>query len=117
MGDVVAMAKSWGCKVISLDALLLELKRLKPVLNKVGKVRRPPPTTECVHSLTPPYLKVEDQSRGYRPLILEPKVWPRPHLDTPLSGCPFDILPTKCKFVSVIVYSRSPGPPAVKCTL
>ena len=33
------MAKSWGCKVISLDALLAELKRLKPLPKKGGKIK------------------------------------------------------------------------------
>ncbi len=90
---MIAKAKSWGCKVISLDALLAELKRLKPI-SKEGKSRTP---SGRVHTLTPPCLKVEDKSRGYRPLIYEPTVWPRPQFDAPIDSCPFDVPVKKCE--------------------
>lgn len=87
-GDVVSMAKSWGCKVFSLETLLSELKKLKPLPKSAGEKSRAP----CgrVHGLTQPFLKVEDHSRGYRPLIHETKKWPRPRHTTSPGGCPFD---------------------------
>ena len=40
--DIVAMAKEWGCKVVYLDELLAELKKLKPVPqnSKVKKIAK-----------------------------------------------------------------------------
>ena len=32
--DIVAMATGWGCKVVQLEELLAELKRLKPLPKK-----------------------------------------------------------------------------------
>ncbi len=51
-----------------------------------------------VHHLRAPYLKVEDQSRGYKPLVHEPKVWPRPQHNTSPNSCPFDAPKTKREY-------------------
>ena len=42
-----------------------------------------------VYKIRQPFLKVEDVSRKYRPLIYTPRVWPLPFIQTPASS-PFD---------------------------
>lgn len=93
------MAKMWGCKIISLDTLRYELQRhsLSRVSAPRGCVRVRGPCGR-IHTLTGPFLKVEDQSRLYRPLVYEPPCWPCPQYDTPPNGCPFDIPSRQGKF-------------------
>lgn len=43
-----------------------------------------------VRTLKGSFLKVEDMSRAYRPLVLEMKRWPRPLCHTSYKACPFD---------------------------
>ena len=35
--DLEALARQWGCKVVTLDELLAELKRLKPLPSATSK--------------------------------------------------------------------------------
>ena len=35
--DLEALARQWGCKVVTLDELLTELKRLKPLPSATSK--------------------------------------------------------------------------------
>ena len=48
-----------------------------------------------VHVLTTPYVKLDDQSRRYRPLVYETKAWPKASGSTTPNGCPFDKATTR----------------------
>lgn len=43
-----------------------------------------------IRKLQVPFIKVEDQSRHYQPLVKEFKEWPLPDFNTPVGTCPFD---------------------------
>ncbi|KAJ7391745.1 Zinc finger in DBF-like protein [Desmophyllum pertusum] len=43
-----------------------------------------------VRKLYAPFIKVEDHSRAYKPLVHELKEWPRIYFDGSLGSCPFD---------------------------
>ena len=130
--DLRTLARQWGCKVVTLDELLAELKKLKPLpsatskscdedsqhkseLTSVDPSHTPTHTHTHTHtpthththylhvsqltgllSLSPvrtlrgPFLKVEDLSQAYRPLVLEMRRWPRPLCHTSHKVSPFD---------------------------
>eukprot|EP00731_Ephydatia_muelleri_P032935 Em0024g479a len=84
--DIVTSAQQWGCKVIPLEALLKELKRLKPLPRKIKG------TSIKVRSLRLPFLKVEDKSLKYRPLVYEMTSWPLPLVPSNPTMGPYDSL-------------------------
>lgn len=47
-------------------------------------------TKPKVRKLYAPFIKVEDHSRCYKPLVHELKEWPKIYFDGPLGSCPFD---------------------------
>ena len=48
-----------------------------------------------VRKLNPPFIKVEDHSRQYKPLVHELKEWPKIYFTAPPGWCPFDPPPKK----------------------
>ena len=48
-----------------------------------------------VRTLKAPFIKVEDMSRAYKPLVFEVKVWPTPNVHCPPEGSPFDSPPPR----------------------
>ena len=44
-----------------------------------------------VRKLKPPFLKVEDVSYSYRPLVYETRQWPHPDVNCSPKGCPFEL--------------------------
>ncbi|CAI8009008.1 Protein DBF4 homolog B [Geodia barretti] len=91
--DLQALAQQWGSKVVTLEELLGELKRLKPLPS--AATADSSDTSTCgreskVRALRGAFLKVEDLSRLYRPLVLEMKRWPRPLCHASHKASPFD---------------------------
>ena len=93
--DVITNARTWGVHVIQLDKFLDRLARYvskekvgtKHVANdrEIKASGKPK-----VRQLKAPFIKVEDLSRQYRPLVHELKEWPRMYFDSPVGTCPFD---------------------------
>ncbi len=52
-------------------------------------------TAPSVRQLQSPFLKVEDQSGLYRPLIYETDVWPLPNAQCPAHASPYETQPTR----------------------
>lgn len=48
-----------------------------------------------VRTLKAPFIKVEDMSRAYKPLVIEVKAWPTPNVNCSPEGCPFDSPPPR----------------------
>ena len=46
-----------------------------------------------VRTLKAPFIKVEDMSRAYKPLVFQVKVWPTPNVHCSPEGSPFDSPP------------------------
>ncbi|XP_068748093.1 uro-adherence factor A-like [Montipora capricornis] len=94
--NVIANASNWGVKIELLEDFLKKLEKYgsiekkqasKPLLSGRATKHDVKPK---VRKLYAPFIKVEDHSRGYRPLVHELKEWPRIYFDGPVGGCPFD---------------------------
>lgn len=94
--NVIANARNWGVEIVQLEDMLKRLecygsveKRLasKPLVS--GRVAKQG-TKPKVRKLYAPFIKVEDHSRCYKPLVHELKEWPKIYFDGPLGSCPFD---------------------------
>ena len=68
--DPVQMAKSFGIKIVFLETIPFEICFTSPMREQ------PLVSTYSVRQLKPPFLKVEDRSHLYKPLVLEMKEWP-----------------------------------------
>ena len=78
------------------------------IVTYIARSRVIQPST-CNHEITaikPPYIKVEDFSEKFKPLIYQPKVWPVPNLDFHLFKVPLHVPVT---LVSVEVLSSVRG--------
>lgn len=83
--DVLGNASKWGIRIKSVEQAL---KWINTQLQK-----KPQDTTQSknrVYSLREAFLKVEDHSRQYKPLIKELRGWPHLNLDAPPGFSPFD---------------------------
>ncbi|NXG62836.1 DBF4B protein, partial [Hemiprocne comata] len=83
-GSILASARLWGVQVLHVDGILLwRLKwswtTSKPALFLAGKLK-------------PPFLKVEDQSRQFRPFHHQFKSFPDLNFLAPKSSSPFEPL-------------------------
>ncbi|XP_028287156.1 uncharacterized protein dbf4b isoform X2 [Parambassis ranga] len=80
--SVLSNARSWGVEILFVDDVLLYLKRLTRE-SFSAKHKRPEktctkqgcPSVKAV-ALRPPYLKIEDLSRKYRPLHMQSMTFP-----------------------------------------
>lgn len=81
--DVFDNAKKWGIQVKPVEQVLKWIntqKKQQDINQSKGRV--------C--SLKGAFLKVEDHSRRYKPLVKELRVWPQLNLDAPPGFSPFD---------------------------
>lgn len=82
------IASKWNIKVFMYTDILKLMKSVN------FKVQKPNPTqtgkSSNVKSLRAPFIKVEDQSRLYRPLYKEFKSFPYLDFETVISSTPFD---------------------------
>lgn len=94
--NVIANARSWGVEIVSLEKMLERLEQYgriekkptsKPLVS--GRVAKQGVKPK-VQKLCAPFIKVEDHSRAYKPLVHELKEWPKIYFDGPLGSCPFD---------------------------
>lgn len=98
--DMIQMARKWDVKLLTLEELKAELKKLKPhplssehrsttsAADKRDKHYKVP----SVRELKVPFLKVEDQSRSFRPLLYETDQWPLPNSTCPPNASPYDVI-------------------------
>ena len=72
--DPVQMAQAFGIKIILLETISFQFPSSKSTREQSLT------TTDSarVRKLKPPFLKIEDRSRLYKPLVLEMKEWPDP---------------------------------------
>ena len=94
--NVIANARNWGVEIRSLEKMLTWLDQYgsiekkptsKPLVS--GRVTKQGVKPK-VRKLHAPFIKVEDHSRAYKPLVHELKKWPKIYFDGPLGSCPFD---------------------------
>lgn len=94
--NVIANATNWGVAIMSLEKMLKRLEQYgsiekkptsKPLVS--GRVAKQGVKPK-VRKLRAPFIKVEDHSRAYKPLVHELKEWPKIYFDGPLGSCPFD---------------------------
>lgn len=81
--DVLTNAQKWGVQVKPVELVLKwtnEQKKRQATAESTGRV--------C--SLRGAFLKVEDHSRKYKPLVKELQFWPRLNLEAPPNFSPFD---------------------------
>jgi hypothetical protein len=89
-------ARTWGINVIHLDRVLEKLAEYGP-----SQAEKQPSIKELMGSskkqlrvkirrLQFPFIKVEDQSCHYKPLVKEFNEWPFPNFNSPVGTCPFD---------------------------
>ncbi|XP_032233248.1 protein DBF4 homolog B [Nematostella vectensis] len=83
--DVINTARAWDLKVISAEDFL---KWAESNTSRAGTGKRQ--ASHRVRKLRGAFIKVEDQSRNYRPLFKEMKSWPRLNFDAPPGYGPFD---------------------------
>ena len=94
--NIIANARNWGLEIMQLEEMLEKL-------GKYGSIEKKPTSKPLVsgrvvkqgvkpkvRKLYAPFIKVEDHSRCYKPLVHELKEWPKIHFDGPLGSCPFD---------------------------
>lgn len=97
-GNVLSNARLWDVTIVRLEKLLEGLSRyIKP--GKTTSLKTLPASNKShsnkslvvkVRKLQVPFIKVEDHSRQYKPLVHELKEWPKPWFDSPPALCPFD---------------------------
>ena len=94
--NVIANARNWGLQIVSLEKMLEKLEQYGSVIKKptskplfTGRVAKQGVKPK-VRKLHAPFIKVEDHSRAYKPLVHELKEWPKIYFDGPLGSCPFD---------------------------
>lgn len=94
--NVIANARNWGLEIRPLEKMVEDLKQYgsiekkpasKPLVS--GRVAKQGVKPK-VRKLYAPFIKVEDHSRAYKPLVHELKEWPRIYFDGSLGSCPFD---------------------------
>ena len=94
--NVIANARNWGLEIVHLDKLLEKLERYGGLEKKsstkslVSERVAKKSVQAKVRPLNAPFIKVEDHSRSYKPLVHELKEWPKIYFDGPLGSCPFD---------------------------
>jgi len=94
--NIIANARNWGLQIVQLEKMLEKLEQYgsiekkpasKPLVS--GRVAQQSVKPK-VRKLYAPFIKVEDHSRCYKPLVHELKEWPKIYFDGPLGSCPFD---------------------------
>lgn len=94
--NIMANARNWGVTIMPLEKMLERLEQYRSVEKKPtskplvsGRVTKQGVKPK-VRKLCAPFIKVEDHSRAYKPLVHELKEWPKIYFDGPLGSCPFD---------------------------
>jgi len=94
--NVIGNAINWGVEIMSLEKMLKKLQQYgsiekkpssKPIVSGRVVKQGVKPKVRKLHA---PFIKVEDQSRTYKPLVHELKEWPKIYFDGLLGSCPFD---------------------------
>ena len=84
-------------EIVSLEEMLETLEQFGSIVKKpssskplvTGRVPKQSVKPK-VRKLRAPFIKVEDHSHCYKPLVHELKEWPKIYFDSPLGSCPFD---------------------------
>ena len=89
------MAKELSITVMHLEELKELLKRNAGKENfesrkMQGNEAKQPEKVAVKRKLNTPFLKVEDRTRLYQPLIKEMNIWPKVYFDVEQQNCPFD---------------------------
>ncbi|XP_033925880.1 protein DBF4 homolog B isoform X2 [Melopsittacus undulatus] len=97
--SILASARLWGVQILHVDDMLSYAQQL---LRAVSETRKQCQKTEvkclatglktCEGKLKPPFLKVEDQSRQFRPFHHQFKSFPNLNFLAPKSSSPFEPL-------------------------
>eukprot|EP00794_Sanderia_malayensis_P005352 gene5352-6023_t len=97
--NVVAIAKGLGIKVKQIDDVMNWLKRKEMEIGRGAvdneqRVLRSQvngnQNNSNTRQLKSPFIKIEDQSRSYKPLFQELNQWPTIHFDSLAPDCPFE---------------------------
>ncbi|XP_070566050.1 transcriptional regulator ATRX-like isoform X2 [Ptychodera flava] len=96
--DVLTNAKNWGAKIKRLEKVVEYITQYKERLGVPDAKKKTRTSKSCGkggpsrkgRTVKTPYLKVEDSSRHYRPVVKEISQWPVVGLDTTPGACPYD---------------------------
>ncbi|NWR81611.1 DBF4B protein, partial [Centropus unirufus] len=96
--SILANARLWGVQILHVDGILLCGLELgcwgSVIVEAVGSLARTTSNQLCflAGKLKPPFLKVEDESRQFRPFHLQFKTFPDLNFLAPKSSSPFEPL-------------------------
>ncbi|NXU55209.1 DBF4B protein, partial [Turnix velox] len=102
-GSILANARLWGVQILHVDGILLSRLRFSS-FSPPGKLK-------------PPFLKVEDQSRQFRPFHHQFRTFPNLNFLAPKSSSPFEPqknLSSSCRASKGEKSPRSPAVPVSK---
>ncbi|XP_065712316.2 protein DBF4 homolog B isoform X2 [Patagioenas fasciata] len=95
--SILASARLWGVQILHVDQMLSYTRQLLRAISGARKrcqqtEAKCPESGSKVHKgkLKPPFLKVEDQSRQFRPFHHQFKTFPDLNFQTPKSSSPFE---------------------------
>ncbi|KAM9215115.1 protein DBF4 homolog B [Leptosomus discolor] len=97
--SILANARLWGVQILHVDDMLVYAQQLLRTVSgarkrcqKTEAKRLAPGSQICKGKLKPPFLKVEDQSRQFRPFHHQFKSFPDLNFLAPKSSSPFEPL-------------------------
>ncbi|XP_067412328.1 protein DBF4 homolog B isoform X2 [Emydura macquarii macquarii] len=97
-GSILANARSWGVRILNVDEMMAYVQQLLLSMSGARKLSEMT-TVKCfsagpgvhkVGKLKPPFLKIEDQSRRFRPFHHQFKSFPDLNFLTPNGSSPFE---------------------------
>ncbi|NWX75288.1 DBF4B protein, partial [Alca torda] len=114
-GSILANARLWGVQILHVDGILLCRLKLSCCIAAVRPPRGPSEGQIVLFSsvlvpgkLKPPFLKVEDQSRQFRPFHHQFKTFPGLNFLAPKSSSPFEPLKNLSNSCRVSEGEKSP---------
>ncbi|XP_012516953.1 PREDICTED: protein DBF4 homolog B [Propithecus coquereli] len=103
-GNLLTNARSWGVRILHVDEMMMHVQQLSlgPLCVKKQKPKKPEGTcpaaesrTRKVARLKAPFLKIEDESRKFRPFHHQFKSFPEISFLGPKDASPFEALTTR----------------------
>nr|XP_054769357.1 mediator of DNA damage checkpoint protein 1-like isoform X4 [Lytechinus pictus] len=83
----VGVAAKWGIQVLTLEDLKWLISKHKSIVSSQQISRRAKRTAPS-HQLKENYIKLEDKSKSFQPVVKRPSTWPRPDFSAS-TGSPF----------------------------
>ncbi|NXX99489.1 DBF4B protein, partial [Centropus bengalensis] len=117
--SILANARLWGVQILHVDGILLCGLELgcwgSVIVEAVGSLARTTSNQLCflAGKLKPPFLKVEDESRQFRPFHLQFKTFPDLNFLAPKSSSPFEPLKSQSNSCKASEGKKSPQSTAV----